>query len=90
VWMCSPVSDMESAMILDSVSKRFGSVVAVQGLDLEVAVTRTRFVNKFVLRAALGLPLATSLTISITGAISNICYRSASNSAEKLYVIGVN
>jgi len=36
--MCSPVSDMESAVILDSVSKHFGSVEAVQGLDLEVAV----------------------------------------------------
>ena len=36
--VCSPVIYMESAMILDSVSKRFGSVEAVQGLDLEVAV----------------------------------------------------
>jgi ABC-2 type transport system ATP-binding protein len=36
--MCSPVSEVESTVILDSVSKSFGSVEAVQGLDLEVAV----------------------------------------------------
>jgi len=38
MWMCSPMSYMESAVIIDSVTKRFGSVEAVQGLDLEVAV----------------------------------------------------
>jgi len=55
-----------------------------------VATIAPVFVNQFILRAALGLPVATCLTLVIAGAISYICYRSASASAEKLYVMGVD
>jgi hypothetical protein len=55
-----------------------------------VATITPILVNQFVLRAMLGLPVATCLTLVIASAISFLCYRSASASAEKLYVMGVN
>lgn len=68
-----------------------GAIIGMAAMAAAVIATITPiFVNQFVLRAALGLPVATSLTIAIAGAISYICYRSASASAEKLYVMGVN
>ena len=68
-----------------------GAFLGIMAMMVAVMVTITPFlVNQFVLRAVLGLPVATCLTLAIAGVISYICYRSASASAEELYVMGVN
>jgi hypothetical protein len=54
------------------------------------ATTTPVFVNQFILKIVLGLPVAIYLTRTIAGAISSLCYRSASTLAEKLYAMGVN
>ena len=65
--------------------------LGIMAMMVAVMVTITPFlVNQFVLRVVLGLPVATCLTMVIAGTISYLCYRSASTSAEKLYVMGVN
>jgi len=68
-----------------------GAFLGMMTMMVAVMVTITPFlVNQFVLRAVLGLPVATCLTLAMAGAISFLCYRSASASAEKLYLEGVN
>ncbi|MBW1723625.1 MAG: hypothetical protein JRJ78_16445 [Deltaproteobacteria bacterium] len=68
-----------------------GALLGMAFMVVAIVATITPvLVNQFVLRAVLGLPVATCLTLAIAGVISYICYRSASASAEELYVMGVN